>query len=404
MTRRRTGGSALLLLPFLAASCAGPRDSAPAIRRPPDTRPLLCAEPAVTGLKVVNARWPDCSTVAQFARDAVRLEGAKTEEEKAIAVWHWTRRMMQFPADHEPPVDRAGRYVLDPILLLNTYGVHWCDGQARVMQTGMRRLGLRAFKLYKAGHTLCDVGWRDPDGVRRMHVFDVSEGWFVRTRDGSRIASSEDIARDHSLVYRPAYGRRLWHDNARWMSGWVHTQHLEIDSGHRVELAMRRGESVRRLWGNVGKSFHDCAHPKQKHKRRWEFGPYPHRYGNAVWTFAADLTSAGLARQCATPPVNVTAAGGGARPTDAGTPAQLVYRIRAPNAMSSMGLTPAGTLPDVTVELSVDDGENWRSFRPQDGRWDLAPPFELTRSRSRHKKRDRPISAFGCHDVLVRLT
>jgi len=54
--------------------------------------PPVCVTPAVTDLRVTSDRWPDGTDLRQFGLDACRIEGAKTDEEKALAVWRWMRR------------------------------------------------------------------------------------------------------------------------------------------------------------------------------------------------------------------------------------------------------------------------------------------------------------------------
>ena len=48
--------------------------------------------PGCEDAKVVSDRWPDGSSLRQFALDAVRISGAKTEKQKALAVFRWMRR------------------------------------------------------------------------------------------------------------------------------------------------------------------------------------------------------------------------------------------------------------------------------------------------------------------------
>ena len=386
--------TACLLLPAVVAA------------DPPNYSTPVCREPAVNRLKVLCDRWPDTSTFSEFAADVFRLEGARTDEEKALAAWKWTRRLLVFP-EKDPPTDRGGSSRPNPAKLLNVWGVHWCDGQARTMELVLRSVGIPAQKLYKGGHTLCEAYWLDADQVGRWHLFDVSEHWFVRTRDGSRIASAADIARDRSLVYRPSAGPALAHHKSDNLYGWIHADHLPLNQGGRIPVQMRPGEAFGRLWGNLGKPFLDTADPKMPYQYAWELGPYPNTYGNGTWTFEDPTASRTL-----TPPVNCRFSDGVLGPADPAQPAELTYRILTPYVISDLNLDLAVEGGTARVELSENNGRTWKAFdRPAaDGKspLKLAPVVrEVGRkpgADTDHPPEPVPPSAFGRYDVQVRVT
>ena len=148
------------------------------------------SEYGAQGIHISCDRWPDCSSLEQFGNDAIRLSNARSNEEKAIAVW---RFIQQFTEAGAVPMEPAyeNYYILSPLKILNVYGVHWCDGISRVMEMTWRGLGFRAEKLYKFGHTFADCWWEDEDGVERWHVFDLSQHWFVYDRTGKHIATKD---------------------------------------------------------------------------------------------------------------------------------------------------------------------------------------------------------------------
>ena len=138
-----------------------------------------------------------------FGNDCIRIAGARTHEEKAIAVWRFIQQCTERgPHPKEPAY--GNYYILSPLKLLNVYGVHHCDGLSRIMTTTWRALGYRAEKLYKFGHTLADCHWKDEDGISRWHVFDVAQHWYVYDRTGCHIATPDELALDHSLIYFPS--------------------------------------------------------------------------------------------------------------------------------------------------------------------------------------------------------
>lgn len=64
--------------------------------RAPERTPkvYVCPQPAARDIWVSCDRWPDGSDPRRFGRDAVRLSKAKTDHEKALAVYRWVRRWM----------------------------------------------------------------------------------------------------------------------------------------------------------------------------------------------------------------------------------------------------------------------------------------------------------------------
>ncbi len=145
-------------------------------------------------VKVVNDRWPDPSRLATFAADSVRILGAATQEEKALAVVRMVRIFTSRTDGNDPDEPATGnRHITDGLRILNVYGAHWCDGLVRAFEQSYRAIGGRAEKLYIMTHTQADAYWTDLDGIGRWHLFDVSRGFFARDRTGKHIASPLEL-------------------------------------------------------------------------------------------------------------------------------------------------------------------------------------------------------------------
>lgn len=237
-------------------------------------------------VKVVCDRWPDGSSLRQFALDAIRLSAAKTEKEKALAVLRWMRRWTMFTDGHAP--EERGQSVLDDMKILHVYGAHWCDGRALLMENLWRSAGGRAYKLYiPDGYTLAMVNWKDDDGVERWHQIHASRGWYVYDRAGKFIATPDDIGCDFSLMFRPSvtgiprsgYPPRPWN--------WIMTTHRPF-SRHDVTLDLRTGESYSRQWGNEGVFV--CNNVAKEQYADGEHGGYEITYGNGRFQKEIDLT------------------------------------------------------------------------------------------------------------------
>ena len=354
--------------------------------------PAVCTRPAATGVKVVCDRWPDGSDLRQFGLDAMRLSDAKTDQEKAIAVWRWVRRWTMY-TDGNIPTEKALKrpYVDDPIKVLNVYGTHWCDGLARAMELVWRAQGGRAEKLYRGGHTMCDVFYRDTDGVDRWHLYDVSEGGYMFDRSRTRVLTPGEMSTD---VYN-------------YMATWIHCSHLGWPT-HRVELALRQGESLERLWGNERKPYQDNIRRDHQTVPESERGPYPINYGNGTLTYEVPIGESwkdGLAAE----PVNLTSDGRSLAPVKAGELASAVWRIRSPyviaGATVEIGASVGGEKDIARLLLSVDEGKTWKTvWEPipacHNYTMDICPTYTVT------MKADPPkdfVSPFGRYSYLLKL-
>ena len=318
--------------------------------------PDLCRRPAVQDLKIVNDQWPDPSGVKAFAEDAVRLSGAKTDQEKALAVWQWVRRCTTKLSN-----PRKGGHI-NTMRLLNVLGSEWCDGMSLAMQHCWRALGYPARKYYRNGHTYADCWWVDADGVGRWHTFDVNYGWFLFTRDGSRIATGEEIGTDFSLFDHPSRTTVPWIDKHYWMWAWTHArmyQFNQFDTG----IALHPGAEIERLWGNVGRPWSERCGP-----REWadpDPRPYDWTYGNSIQSLTALLGEGrgggeGWRDQVAAEPVNVAVRDGALVQADAAKPGEVIYCVRTPYPIADVDvhLTPArGT---VTLSAAVPGAKTWR--------------------------------------------
>ncbi|MFO7982371.1 MAG: hypothetical protein R6V08_02875, partial [Desulfuromonadales bacterium] len=295
---------------------------------------VFAADYAVTDLRVVNDRWPDAGTPETFGRDAIRLAGAETAEDEAIAVWRFIQQMTEVGTVPKEPA-YGNSYVLSPEKLLNVYGVHWCDGLSRLMTRSWRALGRKADKLYKFGHTLADIHYRDTDGVDRWHVFDLSQHWFVYNRAGSHIATADELALDHSLLYYPS--RTPVPDEPSPMQpSWVHAGHLPPEP-HSMGFDLGAGDRVEFLFGNEGKPYMDLFPPQGR--RDFEHGPYPRTYGNG--------------RLISRHPLDKSKSG-------------KIFSVELPYVISDVFLSLAGTVKNeggfLKVSLSTDGGDSWRTL------------------------------------------
>ena len=323
-------------------------------RTDPPVQVSPCVKPAVTDLRVVCDRWPDATDLRRFGLDACRLENAKTDEEKALAVWRWMRRCAMKTNGRSP---REGRRWVDASKILNVYGAHHCGGLSLTITDIWRAMGYPARRLYRHGHTLGDLWYTDADGVGRFHMFDNNYGWFCYTRDGSRIATAEEIGADFSLNDHPSRTHIPWIDKKMWMWGWCHMPQFSLPGPRWMNL--HPGETVERLWDNVGK-----PHDDNVGVREWDEPvqpPYERKFGNGVFRFESRF-QAHWRDALAAEPVNVAWKDGEIRQADPAQPAELRYRVLLPYIVSEGHVLLKAT--GGRIDIETDRGKGWRPVKP----------------------------------------
>ncbi|WP_161635979.1 HEAT repeat domain-containing protein [Desulfonatronovibrio hydrogenovorans] len=333
---------------------------------------ILAADPVsasghqIQGIRIVNERWPDPSTMDSFARDAVRLMGAETSEEKALALFYFIRMFTARTDGNVPREPVLGdNYIDDPLKVLNVYGAHHCDGLSRVMEMAWRSLNGRAEKLYRSGHTQTNVKWKDQDGISRWHLMDISEGWFVYDRSGKHIAGPDQIARDYSLIFRPSRGPVPRRAHYWGMYNWIHAPHLDWPS-HKMDIDLYPGQTFTRLWGNIDLPYQDNF--AAQGKKDFEHGPYPVTFGNGILKYVPVFSngdalchnhSSGLAVRQAEDPGRELLLG----PDKPGRYAQAVFSISSPYIISRAWINGSFFRQDgrdeLSIDISTDEGESW---------------------------------------------
>jgi HEAT repeat protein len=324
--------------------------------------------PGAFGIKIVNNRWPDTSSLKNFGDSAARIMGAQTEEEKAIALFRFIQQMTMIigVVPREPVYGITD--VVYPEKQLGVYGAHWCDGQSRLMEATWRALGGRGEKLYKFGHTLADIYYQDKDGIFRWHVFDNSAyHWFLYDRSGSHLATPEELALDQSLSARPSNDLTPAQTSLPFPS-YIHSSHLKPQELSNL-INLRLGEKVRLYWGNVDKPYYLPA-GNDVGGVDFEHGPYEKTYGNAVWNYNPDFSSADYVYGLDGEAVNVKARvednlGPNIHPAEIGKTSALVYKFSYPYIISDASLS--GTFirknPGDNLAISIsNDRVKWKNI------------------------------------------
>ena len=144
-------------------------------------------------IRVTTDRTVDTRSLETIVRDVIRLAGAKTDDEKAIAIHTWLHQAI---FHHAYPVEKAPRSV-GPLKVINVYGWGLCGGQHTVLKALFETAGwpVRYRGWSDPGHTTIEVEYGG-----RWHYFDVFLKSYYWTKDRSTIAGQDDIVKDPSIV------------------------------------------------------------------------------------------------------------------------------------------------------------------------------------------------------------
>lgn len=354
---------------------------------------------AFEGLRISNNQWPDSSTLRSFAEDAIRLERARTEEEEALALYKWIARVMTIGGSaHEGPPGHE-TYVLDTLKILNVYGNHWCDGQARLYETMWRALGRQSARLYipMRHHTFVELWWRDTDGQGRWHALDVNNGWFVRNARGW-IASSEEIERNPLLVVSANQNLMMR------TKGWLRTHQTPAPT-HSMDLRIRRGERYALRWDNEGIYYvnpRTRASVSPDNPLYQSGGQYARFIGGGQMEFTPDLTDPAWTRDLREEPTNVAVAAGRLAPHVVGQPASFTYEFDFPYVIADafVEASVAGADPRASqqISFSVDQGKTWQTAWQRDA----SGPARLAVNLGTERERAGRSSVRGFYTYLLR--
>lgn len=231
-----------------------------------------------------------------------QLAGAKTDEEKAVALWSFVEqaRVHDWPAHREKS---------DPVKLASVYGYGFCNHAARSLAVLAQAAGLEArTRDYPGEHVVCEILI---DG--RWALFDPDGGIFYRNASG-QIATVDELrahpewikAQPSPLYPEEKLVRLYQRDDAKLRSDF------SKDSGFRVTFDLRPGESITFLRRPAGHFFAS------------RYLEIPLEYANGVWRFSPDWRHGIIGAATAK---NLRAAGNALEKIDPAQPAELIYEF-----------------------------------------------------------------------------
>ena len=336
----------------------------------------------VDGFKVTTDRTVDSSSLESIVGDVIRLSGAKTSDEKGIALYNYLHTVLfhrAYACEKQPQS-------VGPLKVINVYGWGLCGGEHTVMKAVFETAGwpVRYRGWSDPGHTTVEANY---DG--RWHYFDVFLKAYFWTKDKKTIAGQDDIVADPSIVLdgekdgrvpkesflccgddAPGIVQGCKHSKAEATSkhedGWASV--TGRDQGYSPLLNLRSGSALKLEWtampGMMVADNTDGKHscPNMKDIRNNSLlGPIFEHYGtrsysNGTFTYSPDFTKdADIA--------DIELAGAkasGGKLTATSGAGSAIFKLNLPYAYASAKIDAAFDGGEGKISISTDGGKSWK--------------------------------------------
>ena len=331
---------------------------------------------AVENFKVSTSRSVDTTSLESIVRDVFAHSGAKTNDEKAIAIYDWLHEAIFHKAC---PTEKKPESV-GPLKSLNVYGWGLCGSQHTVLKA-----------LYETAGWECRyVGWSDPghstievkyDG--QWHYLDVFLKCYFWSKDKSHLVSQEEIAADPSLVMDAAkegrvprsylccgdtpegiisgiQSRKVIGDSKGWANvTWRDEKYspvLRLPCGSALRLEWKAEENGYVVSGGAPK--HSCG--DKDYRRDPVLGPVFEHYGPRAWANGRFTYTPDFSQAADTANITLTNAKASAgKLTATAGKAAAVFRLPLPCAWVSAEVQAAFD-GEGTLAISTDGGKSWQ--------------------------------------------
>lgn len=330
--------------------------------------------------KVTTDRTVDNSSLESIIADVYRLSGAKTNNEKAIAIHDYLHRTIFHLQYATEPQNKDG---VGPLKVINSYGWGLCGGQHTVLKALFETAGWQVRYVGWPGHTTIEVNYDN-----KWHYFDTFLKCYFWTKDKSTIASQGDIATDPSIALDGQKdGRapvdlfvcgddapgvvsgckaRTENSPSKHEDGWASV--TGRDRGYDTSVRLPSGATLGLMWASEASQYywpqdngkgpiHTCGNKDFRASKT--IGPIMEHYGPRGWADGHLDYKPNFAKAGDLADIKLTglqAAGG--KLTGKGS---AVFRLASPYVYTSMKVELDG---GGTLSVSVDGGKN---FKPAQG-------------------------------------
>jgi hypothetical protein len=404
--------------------------------------PAEAAGPVVGNPRVTCDRWPSHYDAKCWMTDVWRIEGARTGEQKAIALYKWVRRQLHWGGPVQDGTRGTRRVTMDAIKKINVSPYGYCVDFGITAAALGHAGGLKSVESHVPGHTQLEVFYNDKDGVERWHRFDPFWGVAVYDKTGSHIATWQEIKADPNVALKPSKTLLPWGDKKDDRTRYAKKGAAKPDNRVRparytMDKPLYAGETYTLRWDRNKKLAFLNSDPKRRDKMEFfgmqrfqyargkldklKFGhedlrPHLETDGKRITVPIAHGTldfrprlDAKFGDSVYSAPVNVVADAKGLRPAKAGTTAQLVYLVQTPYIFADAAFSGAfrGGLDDlVMVSIAYAD---WRTNKwtldqvvPKTPKWKTVWEFKGAGSRKMTLGED-VLKLRGEYKVLVKI-
>jgi hypothetical protein len=336
------------------------------------------ARAAVDAYKVTTDRTVDSSSLETIVADVVRLSGAKTNDEKGIALYNYLHQVLF----HRAYANEKGPQNVGPLKVINVYGWGLCGGEHTVMKALFETAGWQVRYRGWDGHTTVEANY---DG--KWHYYDVFLKAYFWTKDKKYVAGQDDINADPSIVLDGQKDGRVPKESflccgdeapgivsgckgSKPMPPSTHDQGWASvtgrDQNYSTGLTLRSGGALKLEWGNVPGMMvadgtdgcHTCPNMKDI-RNNPVLGPVFEHYGtrnfsNGTFTYApnfakdADVADVELS--------NAKAANGKLTASGAGA---AVFKLNLPYPYASAKIDASFDGDAGKISISNDGGKSW---------------------------------------------
>jgi len=342
---------------------------------------LLCipAFGAAEAFKVTTDKTVDNSSLETIVQDVFRLSGAKTNDEKGIAIYNYLHSAifhLAYPNEKNP----GG---VGPLKVLNAYGWGLCGGQHTVLKALFETAGWQVRYRGWQGHTTIETMYDD-----KWHYYDVFLKCYFWNKDKSSIAGQDDINKDASIVLDGPKDGRVPKESylccgddapgivsgckgshpqgiAKHEDGWAsvtgrdknYSPLLTLSSGAAVRLEWKKEPSMMVADGVKG-GVHTCGTKDFRNDpmRGPVFEHYgPRSYANGTFLYAPDFSKAADVADIEL--TKAKAAGGKLTAEGQGT---AIFKANLPYPYASAKLETGFEGGDGKLSVSVDAGKTWK--------------------------------------------
>jgi len=327
------------------------------------------------GFKVTTDRTVDPSSLESIVRDVFAHSGAKTDDEKAIAIYEYLHNTIF----HWAYATEAAPQSVGPLKLINVYGWGLCGGQHTVLKALYETVGWKCRYVGWPGHTTIEVEYGG-----RWHYFDVFLKCYYWAKDKSHVASQDEIAKDPSIVLDAVKDGRAARQNlccgdepqgvvdgckARETvgdsKGWASVTWR--DENYSTSLSLPSCATLRLDWKSVPAAFaingkapqHSCSNKDFREDK--VLGPLLEHYGTRNWSDGAFVYKPDFSKAADAADVELSGASAKAGKLTATSGAGVaVFKVALPYAYVSATLDAAFEGGEGKLSVSADGGKTWK--------------------------------------------